>query len=94
MDMRRFQILQSAATNSANGPWAKIAYQEYINGLLDGILFKEEEVFCLPAHMKKGSMDDVFRHLTIEVEASIRLAQPSDLVAMLLMTHLRTKFPC
>jgi hypothetical protein len=94
MDVRRFVILQRAAANEANGIWAKVAYQEYINGLLEGLLDKEGEVFCLPASTKTGAVSDVFRQLTIDVEVSVRNARPSDFVSTRALIHFRRKYPC
>jgi hypothetical protein len=95
MSVGKFDVLKRAAANSANGYWAKVAYQEYVNGLLEGlVLAGGDRSFCLPPQMKTGSVNDVFVQLVTEVEAAIRNARHSDQVAILTLQHLRKKYPC
>jgi hypothetical protein len=94
MDVRRFNVLKSAAQNKANGYWAEVAFQEYNNGLVESLFDKEGAVFCLPNQIKSGAVSDVFKQMTIEVEISVRNAGPSEFVSTLALRHLHRKYPC
>ncbi len=93
MDVARLATLKAAATSGDNG-WAKVAYREYINGLIDGLIDKEGEKFCLPATMRAARAESLYKELSADIEDAAKRATPKDLVAVAARQFLAQKYPC
>ncbi|MCX7307438.1 MAG: Rap1a/Tai family immunity protein [Afipia sp.] len=94
MDVARLATLKAASSRPGESGWAKVAYQEYINGLIDGLIDKEGDKFCLPANIKSARADIIFKELSADVEDSVKSATPKDLVAVATRKFLAQKYPC
>ena len=94
MDVARFATLKAAAAKADGSGWAKVAYQEYINGLIDGLIDKEGDKFCLPANIKSARAEIIFKELSADVEDAVKATTPKDLVAVATRKFLAQKYPC
>lgn len=94
MDISRLATLKAAANRSGESAWAKVAYQEYINGLIDGLMDKEGERFCLPADIRAARAEIVFTRLSADMEEAVKNSTPKDLVAVAVRKFLAQKYPC
>ncbi|MEW6767845.1 MAG: hypothetical protein AB1342_07420 [Pseudomonadota bacterium] len=94
MDVSRLSTLKAAATRPGENGWAKVAYREYINGLIDGLMDKEGDKFCLPPKIRSAKADVIFTELSADVEDSVKSALPKDLVAVATRKYLVQKYPC
>lgn len=94
MDVARLATLKAASARSGESPWAKVAYREYINGLIDGLIDKEGDKFCLPKDVRSARAEIIFTQLSADVEESVRNSTPKDLVAVAARKFLAQKYPC
>jgi hypothetical protein len=93
MDVARLATLKAASLNDQSG-WAKVAYQEYANGLIDGLMDREGDKFCLPKNIRAAQADIIFSQMTADLEESVKDALPRDLVAVAMRKFLARKYPC
>ena len=94
MDVSRLATLKSAASRTGESAWARVAYQEYINGLIDGLMDKEGERFCLPADIRAARAEIIFTRLSADTEEAVKNSTPKDLVAVAVRKFLAQKYPC
>ena len=94
MDVARFATLKAASVRPGESAWAKVAYREYVNGLIDGLIDKEGDKFCLPSDIRAARAEILFAQLSNDVEEAIKSATPKDLVAVATRKFLAQKYPC
>ena len=94
MDVARLATLKAAANTPNESGWARVAYREYINGLIDGLIDKEGEKFCLPPDIRSARADILFKELSADIEDSVKSATPKDLVSVSARKFLAQKYPC
>ena len=94
MDVARLATLKAAATRPGENAWAKVAYQEYLNGLIDGLIDKEGDKFCLPSDIRAARAEILFTRLSADVEDAVKKTTPKDLVAVATRKYLAQKYPC
>lgn len=94
MDVARLATLKVASVRPGESAWAKVAYREYINGLIDGLIDKEGDKFCLPSDIRAARAETLFAQLSNDVEEAIKSAAPKDLVAVATRKFLAQKYPC
>ena len=94
MDVARLATLKAASVRPGESPWAKVAYREYINGLLDGLIDKEGDKFCLPSDIRAARAEILFAQLSNDVEEAVKTTTPKDLVAVATRKFLAQKYPC
>ena len=94
MDVARLATLKAAASKPGESGWAKVAYREYINGLIDGLIDKEGDKFCLPSSIRAARAEIMFKELSADVEDAVKATTPKDLVAVAVRKFLAQKYPC
>ncbi len=94
MDVARLATLKAASVRPGESAWAKVAYREYINGLLDGLIDKEGDKFCLPSDIRAARAEILFAQLSNDVEEAVKTTTPKDLVAVATRKFLAQKYPC
>ena len=94
MDVARLATLKAAFNKPGESGWAKVAYREYLNGLIDGLIDREGDKFCLPANIKSARADIIFKELSADVEDAVKTTTPKDLVAVAARKFFAQKYPC
>ena len=94
MDVARLATLKAAAAKADGSGWAKVAYREYINGLIDGLIDREGDKFCLPPNIRSARAEILYKEISADVEDSVKSATPKDLVAVATRKFLAQKYPC
>ena len=94
MDVARLATLKAAANKPGESGWAKVAYREYLNGLIDGLIDREGDKFCLPPNIRSARAEILYKEISADVEDSVKSATPKDLVAVATRKFLAQKYPC
>jgi hypothetical protein len=94
MTVIRFKALQASATSNAAQFWQKVAYEEYLSGLIEMINYApgvclENEVF------KSQKAIAIFKILRINIEEiASSLPSSNDLLGPKIISHLQKLYPC